>query len=87
MRTKLIVSSLILGISVTAASVANAQSQKATDVVTREQVKKELVQIEAAGFDPHRDSSTYPADLQEAESRAAATSRPASAPASGTRKQ
>jgi len=55
-----------------AAHVANAQSFGNSHPVTRAQVQGELAQIEAAGYDPHRDSSTYPADLQAAEARVSA---------------
>jgi len=41
--------------------------------LTRAEVRAELVQLEAAGYDPSRTSdSTYPADIQAAEARVAA---------------
>jgi len=69
---------LLASVAVAAASAAaHAQSSGDTQSITRAQVQKELAQLEAAGYDPHRDSSNYPADIQAAEARVAAMNQSA----------
>jgi hypothetical protein len=46
---------------------AHAQSNDAQ--LTRAQVRADLVRVEQAGYDPHKVSPHYPADIQAAESR------------------
>ena len=87
MKAHPIIRGMIFGITMMTALLAIAQTEKESIPVTREQVQKDLVKIEAAGYDPHRDSSAYPADLQDAESRAAAATNPAAAPTAATRRR
>ncbi|AQH05202.1 hypothetical protein A9R05_40105 (plasmid) [Burkholderia sp. KK1] len=47
-----------------------AQSQS----LTRAQVKADLVQVERAGYNPSKDRTTYPAEIQAAEAKVAAQS-------------
>lgn len=42
---------------------------------TRAQVRADLIKVETAGFDPFRDNSNYPADLQAAERKVAAQAK------------
>ncbi|KXU86136.1 hypothetical protein CR51_38360 [Caballeronia megalochromosomata] len=64
--------SFVKAVAVAAVVVAPALSFAQTDSsLTRDQVKQDLRQVEAAGYDPARsDQTSYPADIQAAESRA-----------------
>ncbi|MDR5747404.1 DUF4148 domain-containing protein [Caballeronia sp. LZ029] len=65
--------SFVKAVAVAAVVVAPALSFAQTDSsLTRAQVKQDLRQVEAAGYDPSRsDQSSYPSDIQAAESRVA----------------
>lgn len=72
MKTRNILRMLAAGTVLAAgASVAHAQSfgQSYGHAPTHAELQRELAQLEAAGYDPHRDSADYPADLQAAEQR------------------
>lgn len=57
-------------VGVTTLFAGNASAQTAQQApVTRAQVKAELVQLEAAGYQPGGDDVYYPADIQAAEQR------------------
>ncbi|HEY1997724.1 DUF4148 domain-containing protein [Paraburkholderia sp.] len=43
-----------------------ASAQQSTTALTRAQVRAELVQLEQTGYNPHRVTSSYPADIQAA---------------------
>lgn len=48
-------------------------AQENQNGVTRQKVRAELIELEKAGYDPHRvDDATFPADLQAAEAKVAA---------------
>lgn len=52
---------------------AQASPESGTHQITRAEVRHELEELEAAGYDPSRgDESDYPADIQEAERKVAA---------------
>ncbi|MFM0556590.1 DUF4148 domain-containing protein [Paraburkholderia sediminicola] len=52
---------------------AQTSATPGTHQVTRAEVRHELEELEAAGYDPSRgDESDYPADIQEAERKVAA---------------
>ncbi|ASW01473.1 DUF4148 domain-containing protein [Paraburkholderia aromaticivorans] len=52
---------------------AQTSPSPGTHPLTRAEVRQELVELEAAGYDPSRgDDSNYPADIQEAERKVAA---------------
>ncbi|WNC93728.1 DUF4148 domain-containing protein [Paraburkholderia sp. FT54] len=52
---------------------AQTSTTPATHQLTRADVRHELEELEAAGYDPSRgDDSNYPADIQEAERKVAA---------------
>jgi hypothetical protein len=52
---------------------AQTSTTPATHQLTRADVRHELEELEAAGYDPSRgDDSDYPADIQEAERKVAA---------------
>jgi hypothetical protein len=61
----------VRAVAVAAVVVAPALSFAQTDSsLTRDQVKQDLRQVEAAGYDPSRaDQTSYPSDIQAAESR------------------
>lgn len=63
--------SFVKAVAVAALTVAPALSFAQTDSsVTRAQVQQDLRQVEAAGYDPSRsDQTSYPSDIQAAESR------------------
>jgi len=63
---------LIKAVAVAAVIVAPAVSFAQTDsAVSRAQVQQDLRQVEAAGYNPAQsDRTTYPRDVQSAESRA-----------------
>jgi hypothetical protein len=63
----------VKAVAVAAVVVAPALSFAQTDSsLTRDQVKQDLQQVEAAGYDPSRaDQTSYPSDIQAAESRVA----------------
>ncbi|WP_250515165.1 DUF4148 domain-containing protein [Caballeronia sp. INDeC2] len=63
--------SFVKPVAVAAVVVAPALSFAQTDSsLTRDQVKQDLLQVEAAGYDPSRsDQTSYPSDIQSAESR------------------
>jgi len=65
--------SFVKAVAVAAVVVAPALSFAQTDSsLTRAQVKQDLRQVEAAGYDPSRsDQSSYPSDIQAAASRVA----------------
>lgn len=64
--------SFVKAVAVAAVVVAPALSFAQSDSsATRAQVKQDLQQVEAAGYDPSRsDRTSYPSDVQAAESRA-----------------
>ena len=64
--------SFVKAVAVAAVVVAPALSfAQNTSTVTRAQVKQDLQRVEAAGYDPsNSDQTSYPADIQAAESRA-----------------
>ncbi|SAK67783.1 membrane protein [Caballeronia temeraria] len=64
--------SFVKAVAVVAVVVAPALSfAQADSSTTRAQVKQDLRQVEAAGYDPSRsDQTSYPSDIQAAESRA-----------------
>lgn len=72
--------SLIQAVALAAVLAVPAVSFAQSDApVTRAQVRAELVQLEKAGYNPgNADNSTYPADIQAAESRVAAQNGAAS---------
>lgn len=52
---------------------AQTSAMPGTHQVTRAEVRHELEELEAAGYDPSRgDDNDYPADIQEAERKVAA---------------
>ncbi|SAL11222.1 membrane protein [Caballeronia turbans] len=61
----------VKAVAVATVAVAPALSFAQTDSsLTRDQVKQDLRQVEAAGYDPSRaDQTSYPSDIQAAESR------------------
>ena len=63
--------SIVKAVAVAAVVVAPALSfAQAGSSLTRDQVKQDLRQVEAAGYDPsNSDQTSYPADIQAAESR------------------
>jgi hypothetical protein len=63
--------SFVKAVAVAAVVVAPALSFAQSDSsVTRAQVQQDLRQVEAAGYDPSRsDQTSYPSDIQAAESR------------------
>ncbi|BBU29628.1 hypothetical protein BTHE68_33620 [Burkholderia sp. THE68] len=63
--------SFVKAVAIAAVVVAPALSfAQADSSVTRDQVKQDLRQVEAAGYDPSRsDNTSYPSDIQAAESR------------------
>jgi hypothetical protein len=66
--------SFVKAVAVAAVVVAPTLSFAQTDSssLTRDQVKQDLRQVEAAGYDPSRsDQTSYPSDIQAAESRVA----------------
>ncbi|GAB5094945.1 DUF4148 domain-containing protein [Caballeronia sp. LP006] len=75
--------SIIKVVAVAAVVVAPVLSFAQSDTnsaVTRSQVKQDLQQVEAAGYNPAAgDRTTYPADVQAAEGRAARQNGAASA--------
>jgi hypothetical protein len=46
-----------------------ASAQQTNVGLTRAQVRAELVQLESAGYNPHRQTVSYPADIQAAEAK------------------
>lgn len=67
----LVVSAAILATSTGA--YAQTSATPGTHQVTRAEVRHELEELEAAGYDPSRgDDNDYPADIQEAERKVAA---------------
>jgi len=64
---KSLIEAVVIAALITAPLAAFAQSNQP---VTRAQVRAELVQLEKAGYNPATaNDSTYPADIQAAESR------------------
>ncbi|WP_213228765.1 DUF4148 domain-containing protein [Caballeronia sp. NK8] len=63
--------SFVKAVAIAAVVAAPALSfAQADSSVTRDQVKQDLRQVEAAGYDPSRsDNTSYPSDIQAAESR------------------
>jgi hypothetical protein len=64
--------SFVKAVAIAAVVVAPAVSHAQTDSsLTRGQVKQDLQRVEANGYDPSRsDQTSYPSDIQAAESRA-----------------
>lgn len=64
--------SFVKAVAIAAVVVAPALSYAQTDSsLTRGQVKQDVRQVEAAGYDPSRsDQTSYPSDIQAAEGRA-----------------
>ncbi|MGF6727619.1 hypothetical protein P3T43_007011 [Paraburkholderia sp. GAS41] len=58
---------LVIGLTVVLPVLASAQGNSAP--ITREQVRAELVALEAAGYHPGKASPYYPADIQAAEAK------------------
>jgi hypothetical protein len=46
-----------------------SQAQTANEPVTRADVQADLVRVEQAGYDPHKVTAHYPADVQAVESK------------------
>ncbi|GAB2889916.1 hypothetical protein GCM10027093_26090 [Paraburkholderia jirisanensis] len=59
---------LLVALGALAAPLA-AHAQSDTAPVTRAQVHDDLVRIEQAGYDPHKVSVHYPADIQAAQAK------------------
>jgi hypothetical protein len=57
----------VLAVSVLAAPITSFAQQ--SEPITREQVRAELVQLQAAGYDANGADATYPANLQAALAR------------------
>jgi len=72
---KALIPALVIASAVVAPNFAFAQSN---GTVTRAQVKAELVQLEAAGYEPASDNIHYPRAIQAAEARVAAQQNAAS---------
>ncbi|MEA3122439.1 MAG: hypothetical protein QOH33_2017 [Paraburkholderia sp.] len=66
---KALIPTLVIAAAVAAPNFAFAQSNSP---VTRAQVKAELAQLEAAGYNPSSDKIHYPQAIQAAEARVAA---------------
>jgi hypothetical protein len=66
---KALVSAFIVASALIAPAFASAQTN---EPLTRTEVKAQLVQLEAAGYKPSSDHTTYPRDIQAAEARVAA---------------
>ncbi|KVC51011.1 hypothetical protein WI72_25850 [Burkholderia ubonensis] len=64
--------SLLVAAAFAAPVASFAQSQPASDPVTRTEVVSQLQQLEQAGYKPSRNQ--YPADIQAAEARVSQTS-------------
>lgn len=70
------IKSIVIAVSLTTFTLSSAFAQNDTHRVTRAEVRQELEELEAAGYDPARgDDNSYPADLQAAEERVAAKHR------------
>lgn len=65
---KSIVKAALVAAVMVAPALSFAQSDS-NSTVTRAQVKQDLRQVEAAGYEPGADRTTYPQDAQAAESR------------------
>jgi hypothetical protein len=63
---KFLISALVLSSALAAPAFAFAQSN---GLVTRAQVKAELVQLEKAGYSPGGEDVNYPQDIQAAEQK------------------
>jgi Domain of unknown function (DUF4148) len=71
-----VIKSIVIAVSLTTLTLSSAFAQNVTHQVTRVEVRHELEELEAAGYDPARgDDDSYPADLQAAEQRVAAKHR------------
>jgi hypothetical protein len=66
---KAVIPAIVIASAVAAPTFAFAQSN---GPLTRAQVKAELVQLEAAGYNPSSDKTQYPRNIQAAEARVAA---------------
>ncbi len=66
---KALIPALVIASAIAAPNFASAQSN---GPVTRAQVKAELAQLEAVGYNPTGDNIHYPRALQAAEARVAA---------------
>ena len=68
----LVVSGAVL-MAISASAYAQTPSEPAAHQVTRAEVRHELEELEAAGYNPAQgDDPTYPADIQAAEAKVAA---------------
>lgn len=74
MRTRTIIQSAVAAAAMAMSFAAFAQSVDTNNAPkTRAEVRQELIQIEAAGYNPAKSNdSTYPMDIQAAEARVAA---------------
>ncbi|CAN7763812.1 DUF4148 domain-containing protein [Caballeronia sp. LjRoot31] len=68
---KSLIQAVVVAAVLTAPVASFAQSN---ELVSRTQVRAELVQLEKAGYNPHARDLYYPADIQAAEARVAAKS-------------
>jgi|HubBroStandDraft_5_1064220.scaffolds.fasta_scaffold283711_2 hypothetical protein len=65
---KALISAFVVAAALVAPALASAQT---SGPLTRAEVKAQLVQLEAAGYNPSSDHTTYPRDIQAAEARVA----------------
>ncbi|WP_454733687.1 MULTISPECIES: DUF4148 domain-containing protein [Cupriavidus] len=76
---KSLIQTVLVACVMAAPVVSFAQSaQSAQGPVTRAEVRADLIRLEKAGYDPHIDNATYPADIQAAEAKVAAQEQMAS---------
>jgi hypothetical protein len=66
---KVLVCAFVVASALLAPLAASAQTN---EPVTRAEVKAQLIQLEAAGYKPSSDHTTYPRNIQAAEARVAA---------------
>ncbi|WP_454725202.1 MULTISPECIES: DUF4148 domain-containing protein [Cupriavidus] len=67
---KTLIQATLLACALAAPALSFAQSVQGP--VTRAEVRADLIRLEKAGYDPHADNATYPADIQAAEAKVAA---------------
>jgi len=82
---KSLIQTVLVACVMAAPVVSFAQSaQSAQGPVTRAEVRADLIRLEKAGYDPHIDNATYPADIQAAEAKVAAQEQMAANDKAGT---
>ncbi|RFU48847.1 DUF4148 domain-containing protein [Paraburkholderia sp. DHOC27] len=77
MKKLRLVTAAFVALTAVAALPATASAQQTSAGLTRAQVRAELVQLEATGYNPHHVTVHYPADIQAAEAKVQATDRTA----------